>query len=337
MSYLTKLARNAILIGLAGALLAGCGSGNSSGNGNASPSGASPSASPSAATSADASPAAGATRVYPTIMGDEEIPVEPKRVVATQYLGHLLTLGVKPVGVGAASLEQYFLKDLTDGIENIGDDSSLEKILELQPDLIIRPSDKNYEQFAKIAPTIVIPWGQKDVYDELREFGDIFGKQEEAEAAIARFEEKVAEAKTKLDGVVGPDETVGVYEIWAKNFWAVGTSFGRGTRNLYTSLGFQPPEPLKPYVTENGGPGLDMSFEKLPENAADFMFVTVYGADGGDKRADEIMDSELWRNLPAVKNDRVFLIDIDQFAANDLISMEKQLEIQVDLLLGSVK
>lgn len=278
------------------------------------------------------------TRLYKTVKGDIEIPVEPKRIVATQYLGHLLTLGVKPVGAGSASLKQYFLQDRTEGIADIGDDSvALEKIALLEPDLIIRPSDKNYEQFSKIAPTIVVPWGQKDVMDELRDFGDMVGKKAEAEAAIKRFEAKAAEAKQKLAGVIGPDETVGVYEIWAKSFWAVSQSFGRGTRNLYASLGYSPPESLKKYIFEKGGSGLDMSLEVLPQHAADHMFVTVYAVDGGDKRAAEIMNSELWRNLPAVKNNRVYKLDIDQFAAGDLISLEKQLDIQVQMLLSHNK
>ena len=51
-----------------------------------------------------------ATRKFETVMGEIEIPKEPKRIVATQYLGHLLTLGVKPVGAGTASLNQYFCR-----------------------------------------------------------------------------------------------------------------------------------------------------------------------------------------------------------------------------------
>jgi iron complex transport system substrate-binding protein len=267
-------------------------------------------------------------------MGEIEIPVEPKRVVATQYLGHLLTLGVQPIGAGTASLNQHFLKDRIEGIVDIGDDSvALEKIASLEPDLIIRPSDKNYEQFSKIAPTIVIPWGAKGLYEELREFGDFLGKKDEAEQAIGQYEAKLAEAKEKLQGVVKEGETVGVYEIWAKNLWAVGESFGRGTRNLFAGLGYQPPESLKESVL-NGGPGLDMSLESLPEMAADYMFVTVYAADGGDERAKEIMESPMWKLLPAYKNNRIFTLDIDQFSAGDLISLEKQLEIQTELLLG---
>lgn len=282
-------------------------------------------------------PQTGAARKYETVMGEIEIPKDPKRIVATQYLGHLLTLGVKPVGAGTASLNQYFLQDLTDGIEDIGDDkAALEKIVALDPDLIIRPSDKNYEEFAKIAPTIVIPWGAKDVYAELREFGEILGKSEEAEAAIRRYEEKLAEAKAKLDGVVKEGETVGVYEIWAKNFWVVGESFGRGTRNLYSGLGYQPPEAVKEHIV-NGGAGRDISLESLPEMAADYMFVTVYDADGGGDRAKEILESALWKSLPAYKNNRIYLLDINQFSAGDLISLEKQLEIQTNLLLGSGK
>jgi iron complex transport system substrate-binding protein len=73
------------------------------------------------------------------------------------------------------------------------------------------------------------------------------------------------------------------------------------------------------------------------ESVADHMFVTVYAADGGDKRAADIMNSELWKNLPAVKNNRVYKLDIDQFAAGDLISLEKQLDIQVQMLLPQNK
>ncbi|SEM54058.1 iron complex transport system substrate-binding protein [Paenibacillus sp. cl141a] len=278
-----------------------------------------------------------ATRKFETVMGEIEIPKEPKRIVATQYLGHLLTLGVKPVGAGTASLNQYFLQDLTDGIEDIGDDqAALEKIVSLDPDLIIRPSDKNYEQFAKIAPTIVIPWGAKDLYAELREFGDFLGKSEEAEEVIRHYEEKLAEARIKLNSVVKEGETVGVYEIWAKNFWVVGERFGRGTRNLYSGLGYQPPEAVKGQVV-NGGAGLDISLESLPDMAADYMFVTVYDADGGGERANEILESALWKSLPAYKNNRIFTLDINQLSAGDLISLEKQLEIQTNLLLGNVK
>lgn len=282
-------------------------------------------------------PQTGATRKYETVMGEIEIPKDPKRIVATQYLGHLLTLGVKPVGAGTASLNQYFLQDFTDGIEDIGDDqAALEKIVSLDPDLIIRPSDKNYEQFAKIAPTIVIPWGAKDLYAELREFGEFLGKSEEAEEAIRHYEEKLAEAKAKLDGVVKEGETVGVYEIWAKNFWVVGESFGRGTRNLYSGLGYQPPEAVKEQIV-NGGASLDISLESLPEMAADYMFVTVYDADGGGDRAKEILESAIWKSLPAYKNNRIYTLDINQFSAGDLISLEKQLEIQTKLLLGNGK
>lgn len=332
MPYLKRVLFAGLAAALLAVLLAACGS--KQGEAVNSASGAKGAGAAEAAQTTDKPK----TRLYKTVKGEIEIPVEPKRIVATQYLGHLLTLGVKPVGAGSASLKQYFLKDRTEGIADIGDDSvALEKIALLEPDLIIRPSDKNYEQFSKIAPTIVVPWGQKDVMDELRDFGDMVGKKAEAEAAIKRFEAKAAEAKQKLAGVIGPDETVGVYEIWAKSFWAVSQSFGRGTRNLYASLGYSPPESLKKYIFEKGGSGLDMSLEVLPQHAADHMFVTVYAADGGDKRAADIMNSELWKNLPAVKNNRVYMLDIDQFAAGDLISLEKQLDIQVQMLLSHNK
>ena len=35
--------------------------------------------------------------------------------------------------------------------------------------------------------------------------------------------------------------------------------------------------------------------------AADYMFVTVYDADGGGDRAKEILESAIWKSLPAYK------------------------------------
>ncbi|MCG0314984.1 MAG: iron ABC transporter substrate-binding protein, partial [Calditerricola sp.] len=67
-----------------------------------------------------------------------EIPAHPKRIVMPyEYLGNALALGVKPVGVSQAVMENPYIRDQAKGIENVGNPMSLEKVAELNPDLII--------------------------------------------------------------------------------------------------------------------------------------------------------------------------------------------------------
>ncbi|MET3211935.1 UNVERIFIED_CONTAM: ABC-type Fe3+-hydroxamate transport system substrate-binding protein [Paenibacillus sp. PvR008] len=53
----------------------------------------------------------------------------------------ILALGVKPVGAASHLLEGEYLKGKIDGIADIGNPTNVEKVLELQPDLIITTED----------------------------------------------------------------------------------------------------------------------------------------------------------------------------------------------------
>ncbi|WP_371377876.1 ABC transporter substrate-binding protein [Sporomusa aerivorans] len=269
-----------------------------------------------------------------TAQGEIEIPVEPKRIVALYYLGHLLTLGVTPVGASQAELEYTFLKEKVAGIANVG--QSLEKIAALEPDLIIAIDRQNYEQLAKIAPTVVIPWDHKDVYEELRELAALLNKNQAAETWITAFEIKAERARQKLAGAIAASETVGIYEIWGKGVWLINIDYGRGARNLYKTFQLKPPETAAKYIIAKGD-GINLSLETLPQYAADHMFVLVSPAQGGQKQAGEIMESDIWRNLPAAKNNHIYEIDRKEFWPNDPISLENQLDIQLEMLLSRNK
>lgn len=88
-----------------------------------------------------------ATRIYKSLSGDVEIPAEPKRIVTDMYVSDLLALGVKPVGAVQYYLENPFYADQVAGIESIGDRAavSMEKVVALNPDLIITYSDQASE------------------------------------------------------------------------------------------------------------------------------------------------------------------------------------------------
>lgn len=290
-----------------------------------------------ARTSQDQPPSRVAMKSVPTVNGEVRIPREPQRIVALGYLGYLLTLDLKPVGATSDELRYTFLKDKIAGIADMGGyPYSLEKILALDPDLIIIMDGQNYQQLSRIAPTIVIPWTSPDTYEQLRSLAEMLDRSAAAKAWIRRFEAQGRQAREKLAGVLGEDETVGVYEIWAKAFWVVNRYYGRGTRNLYQTLGLKPPAGIEQYVLGKKS-GLNMSLELLPRYAADHMFISVYAAEGDAKRVQEIMNSAIWRNLPAVKKGRVYELNFEQFFSADPLSLEKQLALQVEMLVSRNK
>ncbi len=277
------------------------------------------------------------TKIFKAENGEVEIPANPQRIVAIQFAGDLLALGVKPVGVGSLVLNNSeHLKDELAGVADVGD-VSVEKVLELAPDLIIVPSylpPEVTEKLGKIAPAVALPWGGfagADPLEEVRTFGRMLGKEKEAEAWIARYKEKAEQAKQKLAGVIGPGETAASYEIWAKNLW-IWDKNQRAGYNLFTMLGLTEPDKVKKDVFEPGK-SRDISQEVLPDYAADHMFVTVYQEDGGAERAKELMDNPLWKSLPAVKNNRVYLLNLKQFWFSDGLSLEKQLDILTETIL----
>jgi iron complex transport system substrate-binding protein len=281
-----------------------------------------------------------ATRTFKMANGKEvEIPTHPKRVVMPyEFLGNALALGVKPIATTQAVMENPFIKDQIKGIENVGNPISLEKVTELNPDLIVVYLDDQYEQLSKIAPTVVIPFGHyKGIEEEIRVFGDILGKKKEAEEWIKQFDKKAAAAREKLEGVIGKNETVGIYELQGKDFYVFGNNFGRAGQVIYNALQLTPPKKIQKEVIEGPQQWKMISLEALPDYAADHMFWTVYRTEGTDQVEKEMKNSAIWKNLNAVKNNHVYEMKMENVWFTDAISLEHQLDLVVDTLLSQSK
>lgn len=278
------------------------------------------------------------TKEYTDFKGVKvDIPTNPQRIVSITHLGDLLALGVKPVGAGSLALDNsVLLKKELEGVASVGD-VSVEKVLELQPDLIIAPTylpADIKEKLVKIAPVVTLAtagWEGIDPLEEVRTVGKLLGREQQAEEFITRYEQKAKEAKEKLTQVIGQDETVGTYSIWAKNFWVWPKTRDAGY-NLYQMFGLKPQSKIEKEVFS--GQGADISLEVLPDYAADHMFVTVYEPDGGAERAKEVMNGPVWRNIPAVKNNHVYMLNYKEFWMVDGLNLEKQLDILVNLVVS---
>jgi iron complex transport system substrate-binding protein len=278
------------------------------------------------------------TRTVKTVKGEVEIPTNPKRVITDFYLADLLALGIKPLGSTQFPLNNPYIKDKIEGIEDIGTPVSIEKVLSLKPDLIIMQSDENYEKLSKIAPTVVIPYNSEgDFYGEFRKIADLVGKKDEAEKWIQSFEQKAEEARKQINGLVREDETFGLYELQEDKLWVFGDNWGRGGQVIYKALKLSPPEKMAELIKQ-GTQYKELSLEALPEYAADNMFVTTWSAQGSNnKKLEELKNSPIWKNLDAVKNNKVYEMNFDDMYYADPYSLEGQLDLMVEKIVASHK
>ncbi|WNS45567.1 AraC family transcriptional regulator [Paenibacillus sp. MMS20-IR301] len=266
---------------------------------------------------------------YSAVNGDVQIPKNPQRIVmvAGAFTGHLLALGLKPVGTGDESFNSYTEGKLDD-VVNIGNDVPYEQIIGLQPDLIVVWNDpETIEKLSKIAPTVAVEYGIP-LREQLTDFGKMTGREEQAKAWIAEWDAKIAKYKPLVEQAVG-DRTVSIFDSGsAKEFYAYG-SFGRGGDIIYGEFGLKAPPIIQKEAIDSGQGWTKLSLELLPQYAGDYIFISGWT---GDENAASIFEGSLWDNLPAVKNNHVYRENSRGFVFSDPVSLEAQLQFVVDSL-----
>lgn len=285
------------LLLLVGVLLAACGSNNEETNRKE---------------TATAEPT---TRIYKDYLGHEvEIPVNPERVVYHgEGYGDVLALNIKTVGAGFSWITDYAWEDRVKDVEDVGFPINVEQTLSLKPDLIIigTSDEKTYSQLSKIAPTIVFdtfaPLNQR-----LTELGDILNKKEEAAQWIEDYTDKADKMWESLVavGTVKPNETASVLTYYPGDRLFVMARAGL-SQVLYDSNVLKPGDKIQK-ILDDGTGFAEISTELLPEYAGDRIFILTPVTDEAKQSTKEMMDSPIWKSLPAVKNGHVYTIDIQK-------------------------
>lgn len=284
-----------------------------------------PTAEPAAAaTEAPSTEPEAATKIVTTKFGDIEVPTNPQRIVADDYLGPLIALGVKPVGTPGLQLENQYFSEALAGVEDIGSygDSSIEKIVALQPDLIITGNDDaaRHEMLSKVAPTLTIPYGDlKNAHEELTYFGELLGLQAEAEAWLSQYDDRIAAAKAKVDQAIPADATFTIFEDMEKVVYTYGDNFGRGGQPVYQALGRKPPAGVADEIMEKQWK--ELSLEALPEYAGDYLIIT-----SNSRTLEDFKKDPVWNTLEAVKNDHVYVWKEERSWYYDPIAVLSQTE-----------
>jgi iron complex transport system substrate-binding protein len=260
--------------------------------------------------------------------GPVQVPAHPKRVVvmASSYTGNVLSLGITPVGVDQWAKNSKFLQNKIKNVQIVTPDS-LEKLLALKPDLIIAFSnDKNVKKYQEIAPTVAFTY-EKYSYTQIHvTLGKLLGKEKEAKAWVDQWNKKTAEAKAKVTAAIGENATATVFETYGKELYVYGNNWGRGTEIIYQALGIKANKQVEKDVF---GPGYKaISTEVIPQYAGDYLFVGK-----GDNTADNAyLETNVWKQIPAVQKGNVFFFDSGSFYFNDPISLDKELDFIVNAL-----
>lgn len=255
-----------------------------------------------------------------------EIPTNPERIVVLGNMGEVLSLGIKPVGTNDYYLNK-FEPDRMAGIESVGgDEPDMEKIMNLQPDLIIIPSyfqPEVLEAMHKIAPTIATKWGLLPL-EHLSVIAEWLGKEAEEEAWQAQYADKAAETKEALKPLNLEGEKAVVLQFWSKSIYQHATTV---FTPLFEDIGFVPTE-AQAAVKETAA----ITEEAVVDYAADAdrIFILVDGQ--ADIDAYNNLKETVWKNLPAVQNDKVMLVESARWNDYSTAAMEWMLEDLMQLI-----
>ncbi|MFC4558445.1 Fe(3+) dicitrate ABC transporter substrate-binding protein [Virgibacillus kekensis] len=266
-------------------------------------------------------------------MGETEVPVNPKDIVALEfsYVDALAALDITPVGIADDNDSSRIIKPIQ---EKIGDytsvgtrkQPSLEIISSLKPDLIIADLQRHkdvYDQLSDIAPTIVLSSLAADYNEILEGFKKIsvaVGEKEKGEEVLAAHKKRMKEIKAS----VPEDETRIVLPavVTADGFYA--HNMDSYTGSLLESIGF------KNAIQDGSDRYNKINLEQVVKFNPDILFLMKAGE---ETIISEWEQNSLWGNISAVQNEDVYEVDRDTWSRfRGLISSEAILEEAVNNL-----
>jgi ABC-type Fe3+-hydroxamate transport system, periplasmic component len=307
--------------------VAACGNANSPANENSTSEAPSPSS-----TAANGETSTSTTKIYKDYKGNEvEVPANPQKIVYVgSNPGDLLALGVKPAGATLSVIaSQIAYPDLIEGITDVGYPYSSEKVLELQPDLIIFDDwdEEGLAALSKIAPTVVVGLdGTFQTKERVGHIADLLGKTKEYEEWFAKYDEKVAATKAKLNLEEG--DTATSLLLLGADMYIMGNK-GLNT-TLFGQLGFTPAKGVDKLVSGNER-FIDVSDEVLPDYMGDYVFLLTDSSDETSARQATLTGSGLWKSIPAVKDNHVYTLD-SKFNYDDPMTLDRLLDEIVSIM-----
>lgn len=292
---------------------------------------------PQSNTASDAAPK---IKVADAVHGDQDVPVDPKRIVSFDYgtLDTLVALGLqnKIAGLPKSNLPEL-LKELNDEkYANVGTlfEPNFETLYTLKPDLIVvsgRAAAK-IPELRKIAPTIFLEPKNEDYYNSFKAntelLGKILNKEAEVKTKLDALDKKVADLKAKTSA----SEKTGLISLYTAGKISV---YGPQSRFgiLHQAFGIKPADTE---IKEAAQHGQVVNFEYLKKVDPDYLFVIDRAQILGEETlAKTFLDNDVMRSTKAFKNDGVVYLNTENWytVSGGLRSLDKM----VDEIIGIFK
>ncbi|WP_255305237.1 ABC transporter substrate-binding protein [Paenibacillus sp. Mc5Re-14] len=200
----------------------------------------------------------------------------------------------------------------------------------LKPDLILFDNwdVKTIDTLAKIEPTVVLN-SELATFERMQELGELLGKTKEADQFKTLYDEKAKQMKAKLDVDIKPGETATVLLVMGNNLYVMGH---QGVSvSLYDILGFTPAPKVQTDLIDKKERFATISNEVLPSFIGDELFILSDQSQETIATTRNLMNSEVWKTIPAVQNKRVYTLD-SSWNFDDAITRERLLEQIPDLM-----
>ncbi|MCU5747004.1 ABC transporter substrate-binding protein [Staphylococcus sp. SQ8-PEA] len=146
----------------------------------------------------------------------------------------------------------------------------------------------------------------------------IVNEDEKAEKWIKKWERTLKADRAKLSDKIN-GKSIAVLQSTPKGITAFGKNYGRGTEIVYDGYGMKQPKKLKA-ETKNAYM-VNMSLESLHKYTGDYIILANMG------EHPNFTNTNSWKNLKAVKHNKVLNLDISDTQYNDPISLERQRKI----------
>ncbi|WP_341301276.1 helix-turn-helix domain-containing protein [Lysinibacillus sp. FSL H8-0500] len=253
------------------------------------------------------------------------IPASPHRIIYHgETFGDMLIFDVQPIGGDKNSISKSFYKNHVPYIQDVAFPINLEKSSKLNPDLIIftNNDEQQYQALSSIAPTITL-----NSWDSLEErvllLGRWLSQQQRAEDWLEHFKTQEKTMWQQLQTVVEPGESASVLTFdHGKRLFIMGCT-GLSTA-LFHPDGFQPHPQVKKLLQAGEG-YREIPIDHLPQYAGDRIFMLLSDKPESQMATIELINSDIWKGLPAVQTNHAYLVDATKWNYGDAFTREKLL------------
>lgn len=248
------------------------------------------------------------------------VPNNPTRVITLSNSLLQMVYAVNGTAIARTHLP-YPLPEKMEKLPSVGHSSHIntEKLLSLKPDLVLGLATQ-HKKLAGMLESNNIPYihlafnGINDNVPLLRFFGELYNTQNTAEKVISNYNNKIKIVKNSIKDI----NPARVAVLFATSKSVTAETNIAITASMVQELGMD--DVVSHHITGNdiNSMSIPYSMETLAQDNPEILFIVSMGKqDKIEKQMNKSMKSHpAWRELNAVKNNKVFFLSSDKFLLN---------------------